>query len=126
MSIEGTGALENCKALVKKTPVRVSWGNDLMNADDVLETNGSLNDIPDTHPVYEDRSFGGAGLDILIGNTGGDRLMDWAGEFNSYIVPFSPFGIATVSRQPSTPIAVCSPTAAAGSRWRRRRSAATR
>lgn len=41
----------------------------------------------------------GAGLDILIGNTGGDRLIDWVGEYNSYIVPFSPFGIATVSRQ---------------------------
>jgi hypothetical protein len=49
--------------------------------------------------MYEDRAFGGAGLDILIGNTGGDRLIDWVGEFNSYIVPFAPFGIATVSRQ---------------------------
>ena len=39
------------------------------------------------------------GRDILIGNTGGDRLIDWIGEFNSYIVPFAPFGIATVSRQ---------------------------
>jgi hypothetical protein len=57
------------------------------------------NDTPDTHPLYQDRAFGGAGLDVLIGNTGGDRLMDWIGEFNSYIVPFAPFGIATVSRQ---------------------------
>jgi Ca2+-binding RTX toxin-like protein len=90
------------------------WGNDLMNADDVLSTGcihdgpggkcGTsastwLNDTPDTHPSYEDRVYGGAGLDILIGNTGGDRLIDWVGEFNSYIVPFAPFGIATVSRQ---------------------------
>jgi hypothetical protein len=75
------------------------WGNDLLNADDVLETNGALNDTTDPHPVYEDRAFGGAGLDVLIGNTGGDRLIDWVGEFNSYIVPFAPFGIATVSRQ---------------------------
>ena len=58
-----------------------------------------LNDTPDTHPTYEDRVYGGAGLDILIGNTGGDRLIDWVGEFNSYLVPFAPFGIATVSRQ---------------------------
>ncbi len=58
-----------------------------MNADDVLSTDGWLNDQPETHPVYEDRVFGGAGLDILIGNTGGDRLIDWVGEFNSYIVP---------------------------------------
>jgi Ca2+-binding RTX toxin-like protein len=75
------------------------WGNDLLNADDDLSTNGWLNDVPDTHPCYEDRVVGGAGLDILIGNTGGDRLIDWVGEFNSYIVPFAPFGIATVSRQ---------------------------
>jgi hypothetical protein len=89
------------------------WGNDLMNADDVLTITGegdfgdanlkkiqpSPNDEPDTHPLYEDRVYGGAGLDILIGNTGGDRLIDWVGEYNSYIVPFAPFGIATVSRQ---------------------------
>ncbi len=82
-----------------KDTIWAGWGNDLSQADDVLSTNGWLNDTTDTHPVYEDRVFGGAGLDILIGNTGGDRLIDWVGEFNSYIVPFSPFGIATVSRQ---------------------------
>jgi hypothetical protein len=75
------------------------WGNDLSNADDDLTTNNWMNDLPDTHPTYEDRVYGGAGLDILIGNTGGDRLIDWVGEFNSYLVPFAPFGIATVSRQ---------------------------
>jgi hypothetical protein len=75
------------------------WGNDLMNADDDPATNGGLNDAPDTHPSYEDRVVGGAGIDILIGNTGGDRLIDWVGEFNSYLVPFSPFGMSTVSRQ---------------------------
>ncbi|MGZ4388225.1 MAG: Calx-beta domain-containing protein, partial [Gaiellaceae bacterium] len=26
------------------------------------------------------------------------RLIDWAGEFNSYLVPFAPFGLGTVSR----------------------------
>ncbi|HET9216448.1 MAG TPA: hypothetical protein VFR18_05690, partial [Terriglobia bacterium] len=75
------------------------WGNDLANADDVLTTNGGLNDQVDTHPLYADRVYAGAGLDILIGNTAPDRLIDWVGEFNSYIVPFSPFGIDTVSRQ---------------------------
>jgi Ca2+-binding RTX toxin-like protein len=74
------------------------FGDDLMNVDDNLETNGGLNDIPDTHPSYEDRAYGGAGRDIMIANTGGDRLIDWAGEFNSYLVPFAPFGMATVSR----------------------------
>ncbi|HEY9356795.1 MAG TPA: Calx-beta domain-containing protein, partial [Arthrobacter sp.] len=76
------------------------WGNDLSNADDLLTSNNGLNDVPDgVNSSYQDRVFGGAGLDILIGNTGGDRLIDWVGEFNSYLVPFSPFGIATVSRQ---------------------------
>jgi len=74
------------------------WGDDLLNADDDLDGQGGLNDQPDTHPSYEDRAFGGAGRDILIGNTGGDRLIDWIGEFNSYIVPFAPFGEFTVSR----------------------------
>ena len=74
------------------------WGNDLLNADDVLTTAGGLNNAPDTAASYEDRAFGGAGRDVLIGNTGGDRLIDWAGEFNSYLVPFAPFGMATVSR----------------------------
>ncbi len=89
------------------------WGNDLLNADDVMTVAGvgtfgdqkgrkiqpSPNDVPDTHAFYSDRAYGGAGLDVLIANTGSDRLIDWVGEFNSYIVPFAPFGIATVSRQ---------------------------
>jgi Ca2+-binding RTX toxin-like protein len=74
------------------------WGNDYHQADDLLSTHGNLNDQPDTHPTYEDRAYGGAGRDILIGNTGGDRLIDWVGEFNSFLVPFAPFGMATVSR----------------------------
>ena len=69
-----------------------------MNADDDQTTNGDANDMPDTHPTYEDRAYGGAGRDVLIANTGGDRLIDWVGEFNCYLVPFAPFGMATVSR----------------------------
>ena len=74
------------------------WGNDLINADDNQSTDGSLNDQPDTNSSYEDRAYGGAGRDVLIANTGGDRLIDWVGEFNSYLVPFAPFGLGTVSR----------------------------
>ena len=74
------------------------WGNDLMNADDDHRTNLGRNDLPDTAPSFEDRAYGGAGRDVLIANTGGDRLIDWVGEFNSYLVPFAPFGMATVSR----------------------------
>jgi Ca2+-binding RTX toxin-like protein len=82
------------------------WGNDLLNVDDDQTTNGGLlNDTPDTHSTYEDRAYGGAGRDVLIANTGGDRLIDWVGEWNSYLVPFAPFGMATVSRtlQPQLP-----------------------
>jgi len=79
------------------------YGSDLLNVDDnhdsTIDTGDPrANDIPDTHPSYEDLTYGGAGRDVLIGNTGGDRLIDWVGEFNSYIVPFAPFGMATVSR----------------------------
>jgi len=73
------------------------WGDDLLNADDDQSTD-PLNNGPDPHPSYEDRAFGGAGRDILIGNTGGDRLIDWIGEFNSFIVPFAPFGEFAISR----------------------------
>ncbi len=88
------------------------FGNDLLNADDDHETESDErrpsskdtvdskydNEVPDTQVSYEDRAFGGGGRDVLIGNTGGDRLIDWVGEFNSYLVPFAPFGMATVSR----------------------------
>ncbi|HSW25431.1 MAG TPA: hypothetical protein VLJ62_21910 [Burkholderiaceae bacterium] len=76
------------------------WGDDLLNADDDLQGGSvaGLNDTPETHTSYEDIAYGGAGRDRLIANTGGDRLIDWAGEFNSYLVPFAPFGNFTVSR----------------------------
>ncbi len=74
------------------------WGNDSLYADDDLSTAGTLNNTTDTDASYEDRAYGGAGRDVLLANTGGDRLIDWAGEFNSYLVPFAPFGMATVSR----------------------------
>ncbi|MHC4281808.1 MAG: hypothetical protein ACYSWZ_02365, partial [Planctomycetota bacterium] len=84
------------------------WGNDLLNADDDHDGHDNLNNLneeTDTHPYYEDRAYGGAGRDVLIGNTGGDRLIDWVGEYNSYLVPYAPFGMASVSRtmQPFLP-----------------------
>jgi len=77
-------------------------GDDFMNADDNLETNDGLNTQPD-EPAYADPDFvyGGGGLDVLIANTGGDRLIDWNGEFNSYFVSFSQFGAPTVIRIPN-------------------------
>ncbi|HEX6131863.1 MAG TPA: calcium-binding protein [Actinomycetota bacterium] len=75
------------------------FGADLMNVDDDHDTNAGANDQPDgPETSYEDYAFGGAGRDVMIANTGGDRLIDWAGEFNSYLVPFSPFGMSTITR----------------------------
>jgi Ca2+-binding RTX toxin-like protein len=78
------------------------WGDDLLNADDDLSTAGGANSGTDTSPrstmSYADIAYGGAGRDILIANTGADRLIDWVGEYNSYLVPFSPYGAFAISR----------------------------
>ena len=85
-------------------------GDDLMNADDDMDTAalppkkgppvaGALdNNQADSFMAYTDTVYGGAGRDTLIHNTGGDRLIDWVGEFNNYIVPYSPFGATEVVR----------------------------
>lgn len=74
-------------------------GDDLLNADDNHDTNNGLNNRPDDPKFADgDFAFGGGGLDVMIANTGRDRLFDWTGEFNSFIVPFSPFGEPTVVR----------------------------
>jgi hypothetical protein len=85
------------------------WGDDLLQADDDLDsTVGSgdddANNAPDARtgsPTFADIAYGGAGRDVLIANTGADRLIDWVGEFNSYIVPFSPYGAFAISRAPA-------------------------
>src|SRR5262249_8792335 len=79
------------------------WGNDLINEDDLPTSNTNPNAQPDGDSrvgrgSYGARGSGGAGRDVLIANPGGDRLIDWVGEFNSSLVPFAPFGMATVSR----------------------------
>jgi hypothetical protein len=77
------------------------YGDDLLNADDFLDTAGGTNAETDVRSdsFYADFAFGGAGIDVLIGNTSQDRLIDWSGEANTYITPFSPFGEPTLTRQ---------------------------
>ena len=80
------------------------WGHDILDADDNKYTNDGANtdtDAPQGEDSFADLAFGGAGRDVLIGNTGADRLIDWVGEFNSYIVPFRPFGASTIWRSAS-------------------------
>src|SRR3954452_13755831 len=76
------------------------FGDDLMNLDDNLETDGGRNDRPEDDVRFRDGdfAFGGAGRDVLIANAAQDRMVDWHGEFNTYVVPFAPFGVPTVNR----------------------------
>ena len=63
-------------------------GNDLLNADDDHDDQRRPQRPPDTSTRATRTAPSAApGVDVLIANTGGDRLIDWVGEFNSYIVP---------------------------------------
>jgi Ca2+-binding RTX toxin-like protein len=77
------------------------WGDSMLDIRGTLDFNGGLNDGPVTQPAYESLAFAGAGRDVLIASSGGDRMLDWGGNFNTYLVPFSPFGMGTVDRSPS-------------------------
>jgi Ca2+-binding RTX toxin-like protein len=75
------------------------YGDDYIQADDNLDTSGATTNDGRTDSFFADIAYGGAGRDVLIGNTGQDRLIDWAGEYNTYLVSFSPFGEPTVFKQ---------------------------
>ena len=46
-----------------------------------------MSDVAD--PIqWMDFAYGGDGRDVLIANSGHDRLYDWHGQFNTFIVPF--------------------------------------
>src|SRR5262249_14663764 len=96
-------------------------GDDYLQLDDNQNTDGGLNNNSDdaTQPQATagagDFAYGGDGLDVLIANSGSDRMFDWGGEFNTFIVPFSRFGDPTVNRRPSPHIdAFLSALSAAG------------
>ncbi|MCI0535950.1 MAG: hypothetical protein L0Z50_12060 [Verrucomicrobiales bacterium] len=86
------------------------FGDDYLQLDDNVETNGGLNDTSDNAQIPSvtggaaDFGFGGGGRDVLIGNTGSDRMFDWSGEYNSYYVPFSRFGTPSVVRLPNNAV----------------------
>ena len=96
-----------------RTQVFGGFGNDLIDLRATLTVNGGLNNAPVPNPLtgtygtpgWEGLAFGGAGQDIFFAGTAGDRLIDWVGNHNTYYVPFSPFGMPTVSRtlQPFLP-----------------------
>ncbi len=80
-------------------------GTDILNLDDNLTTAGGANNAPDaaTTPIsgYGDLAYGGGGRDLLIANTSHDRMIDWAGEYNEFVVPFAPNGAWTIVRAPA-------------------------
>ncbi|HEY5224284.1 MAG TPA: hypothetical protein VIJ18_14705 [Microbacteriaceae bacterium] len=101
------------------------WGNDVIDVRASTQEDGGLNDGPVPNlvrnadgsfslatanfvygtPAWETLAYGGGGQDIFFAGTGGDRLIDWVGNHNSYYVPFSQFGMPAVSRtlQPFLP-----------------------
>jgi hypothetical protein len=66
--------------------------DDLVLMDDDQTTAGGLNNRPGTSTSYEDFAYGGSGHDVLIGTTGGGRLIDWVGGLNFRPVPLSLIG----------------------------------
>ena len=95
------------------------WGNDVIDLRAETNIDGGLNDLPVPNlfcgtapatntrcgatpvygtPAWDSLAYGGGGQDIMFAGTGGDRLIDWVGKHNSYYVPFSPYGMPTVSR----------------------------
>jgi Bacterial Ig-like domain/RTX calcium-binding nonapeptide repeat (4 copies) len=81
------------------------WGNDVIDLRASHTVDDGLNDMPVPNldgtygtPAWEGMAYGGAGQDIMFAGTAGDRLIDWVGNHNTYYVPFSPFGMPTVSR----------------------------
>jgi Ca2+-binding RTX toxin-like protein len=65
-------------------------GNDLLNNDDNLDTDGGLNNTNELG-VYGDAdlAYGGGGKDVLIANVTLDRLIDWNLNATVFIVPFN-------------------------------------
>jgi hypothetical protein len=95
------------------------YGDDLINMDDdhnspTVIPNGKPgkaiagnleNNSPDDYQSYADITYGGAGRDVMILSSGFDRAVDWTGEFNSFLVPFSPFGAPSITRSLSPHVA---------------------
>ena len=78
-------------------------GYDLLNADDDHNSpnNNTAADIAPAGQAttyYDDIVFGGGGRDILIASSVGDAMVDWIGEYNTYVVPTSKFGPGTIIR----------------------------
>src|SRR5262249_46589835 len=60
--------------------------------------------LPQTTAGAGDFAYGGDGLDVLIANSGYDRMYDWGGGVHTYIVPFPPYGSPTGNRSPKPPL----------------------
>jgi len=61
---------------------------------------GAGNDVLDGN-AGADIAYGGAGDDTLIADSSGDRLIDWFGNFNQFVVPGPGFGAPVIMRAPA-------------------------
>src|SRR5258708_25473687 len=83
------------------------WGCDRMGLRASMVVDNGLNvvPVPNAHltegsPDWEALAYGGAGQDIFFAGTGGDRLIDWVGNPNSYYLPLSQVRSPPVSPPP--------------------------
>lgn len=75
------------------------FGDDYLQSSQNLDTDGGRNRTPvDARWSEPTFAYGGAGRDVLIAGSGRARLFDWGGEFNTFVVPFAPFGAPVVNR----------------------------
>src|SRR5262249_23333527 len=72
-----------------------------LNTDGGLNNNADDANFPQQTAGAGDWAYGGDGLDVMIADSGYDRMYDWGGEFNSFVVPFARFGEPTVNRLPN-------------------------
>ena len=71
-----------------------------------LTIDGGLNDVTDNNASsnFLGLAFAGAGINTLIAGGAYDRLIGWGGNFNTFVVPFAPWGEPTVTRSPAPAI----------------------
>ena len=79
------------------------FGNSLLDVRRNLTIDGGLNDVTDNNasPNFRGLAFAGAGINTLIAGGAYDRLIGWTGNFNTFVVPFAPWGEPTVTRSPA-------------------------
>ena len=77
------------------------FGDDLLDVRRNLTLDNGANDVSDNNAYFHGTAFAGGGASTLIAGGKNDRLVDWGGNFSTFIVPFKPWGEPTVTRSPA-------------------------